>query len=330
MAYLRWGVLGAARIASKQMIPAVRRSGVGEVVAVSSASGRGAEFAAAHGIASSHAEHEALLTDPQVDAVYIALPNSEHARWVARAVAAGKHVLCEKPITLGAEQLRELFAAGRDAGVHVAEAFMYRHHAQLARTRELLAQAAIGDIVTLDARFHFTQERGPEPGIRLRADLGGGVLNDLGCYPVDLFGLLLGTEPQGVTALAAGLVEGGAETRVAATLRYGEVLATMDASFDAPVCNELTIRGTLGTMRLPAVFRADDAPGPIEVTTPGEVRTWHIDGDQYAAQVRRFTTRVQAGPPSAADEDQAASLRTAATLDRVAAAAGLTTRAADS
>src|SRR4051794_9609115 len=144
---VRWGVLGAARIAREQVIPAIRRSGCGEVLAVSSASGRSGSYAEDLGIPRAYDAHEELLADPDVDAVYIALPNALHASWIVRAARAGKHVLCEKPLVLGSGELEEVEAAVEEAGVHLAEAFMYRHHPQLTTVRELIAGGEIGDLV---------------------------------------------------------------------------------------------------------------------------------------------------------------------------------------
>ena len=143
-------MLGAARIAREQVIPGIRRSGSGEVVAVSSASGRAGSYAAEVGIPKAYDSHEDLLADADVDAVYIALPNSLHASWIVRAAEAGKHVLCEKPLVVTGEELERVAAAVEAAGVHLAEAFMYRHHPQLATVRELIGAGKIGELVTLD------------------------------------------------------------------------------------------------------------------------------------------------------------------------------------
>ena len=259
MESVRWGVLGTARIAREQVIPGIRRSGRGEVVAVSSASGRAGAYAAELGIPKAYGSHDDLLADADIDAVYIPLPNSLHAPWIVRAARAGKHVLCEKPLFSRGAQLEEVEAAVGAAGVYLAEAFMYRHHPQLATVRELLGAGEVGELVTLQARLHFSLSRTGEPDIRLRPDMGGGALLDLGCYPVDLFGGLTGTDPDDVAAVAHR--EGGVDTRTAAVLRYGRVLATMDCSFDAPMLNTATLIGTEGTIRLTDAFRTDLVDG---------------------------------------------------------------------
>ncbi len=318
MESVRWGVLGAARIAREQVIPAVRRSGCGEVVAVSSASGRAGSYAADLGIPRAFDTHEELLADPELDAVYIALPNALHAAWIVRAARAGKHVLCEKPLVLGTGELAEVEAAVGESGVHLAEAFMYRHHPQLATVRELLAAGEIGHLVAMHARLHFFLPRDGEPDIRLRPDLGGGSLLDLGCYPVDLFGGLAGSDPDEVAAVSRW--EGGVDTRTAAVLRYGDVVATLDCSFDAPMVDTATLLGSEGTLELTDVFRSDLAGGvgTVLVHAGGATRRIEVAGDQYAEQIRVFAAAV--ADPSTGTGDTELTRRTVRTLERIARA----------
>ena len=323
MENVRWGVLGAARIAREQVIPAIRRSGCGDVVAVSSASGRAPSYAEDLGLPRAYDSHADLLADPDVDAVYVALPNSLHAHWIVRAARAGKHVLCEKPLVLDGRELDDVDQAVAAAGVQVTEAFMYRHHPQLARLRGLLGSGAMGDLVALQARLHFPLARTAEPDIRLRPDMGGGSLLDLGCYPVDLFGMLTGREPEDVGAVAVREEPGGVDTRTAAVLRYGDVVATLDCSFDAPMTNTATVVGTRGLVTLTDVFRADltGGVGTLIVERDGGTERIGVEGDQYAEQVRAFTASLRDG--TAAVDDAELSRRTVRTLERVARAAGL-------
>jgi predicted dehydrogenase len=320
---VRWGVLGAARIAREQVIPAIRRSACGEVLAVSSASGRAGSYAGELGIPRAYDAHEDLLADPDVDAVYLALPNSVHAQWIARAAQAGKHVLCEKPLVLGAGELDEAEAAVTAAGVLLAEAFMYRHHPQLATVREMLRAGVVGDLVTMQARLHFPLPRTDEPDIRLRPDLGGGALLDLGCYPVDLFGALVGRDPDDVAAVAHRAAEGGVDARTAAVLRYGDVVASLDCSFDSPFLNTATLIGTEGTITLTDVFRADltGGIGTVLVDAGGTTERIQIAGDQYAEQIRVFTRSLEHRRD--AEADAALTRRTVRTVERIAHAAGL-------
>jgi predicted dehydrogenase len=320
---VRWGILGAARIAREQVIPAIRRSGAGEVVAVSSAGGRARAYADELGIPRAHDTHEDLLADAEVDAVYLALPNSVHSAWIVAAARAGKHVLCEKPLVLGVAQLAEVDRAVAASGVHLAEAFMYRHHPQLEVVRELLSAGALGRLVAMQARLHFTLSRTEEPDIRMRRDLGGGCLLDLGCYPVDLFGALAASDPDEVAAVAHR--EGGVDTRTAGVLRYGDVVATFDCSFDAPFLNTATLVGTVGTITLTDAFRTDlvDGVGTVLVHRDGGTEELTVAGDHYAEQIRAFAAGVRRSGDGGADGCHALTRRTVRTVERLAHAAGL-------
>jgi len=315
---LRWGVLGAAGIARTAMIPAIRRAGAGEVLAVSSASGKAPGYAAEVGIPRAYGSHAELLADPEVDVVYVALPNTEHARWTVAAAEAGKHVLCEKPIVLGLAELDVVEDAARRAGVQVAEAFMYRHHPQLRRVRELLDGGAVGELVTVESSFHFALARTDPPNIRLRRDLGGGALNDIGCYPVDLLGWLTGSEPDDLGVVSHRDEPNGVATRVSVTARYGALTANLHCSFDAAFRAEARLIGSEGTIHLPDAFRADRRGAPARVVLErGEEReVVEVDGDQYGAQAAWFAERVRTGTPD--PEHAALTRRTAATLEGIA------------
>ena len=323
MQNLRWGVLGAARIAREQIIPAIRRSGCGEVFAVSSASGRARSYADELGLHRAYDSHVELLADPDVDAVYVALPNALHAQWIVRAARAGKHVLCEKPLVLDERELDEVDEAVAASGVQLTEAFMYRHHPQLARLRGMLSSGALGDLVAVHARLHFSLTRTADPDIRLRPDMGGGSLLDLGCYPLDLFGALTDRDPDEVAAVAVREEPGGVDVRTAAVLRYGDVLATMDCSFDAPMTHSATLVCTRGIVTLPGAFRSDltDGLATLLIERDGGTERIEVEGDQYAEQIRAFTASLQDRSAGAADAEL--SRRTVRTLERVARAAGL-------
>lgn len=313
---LRWGVLGAAGIARKAVIPAIRRAGAGEVVAVSSASGRAPAYAEELGIARPYGSHAELLADPEVDVVYIALPNTEHARWTIAAAEAGKHVLCEKPIVMSTAELDDVEEAAARAGVQVAEAFMYRHHPQLRRVRELLDGGAIGELVTVESSFHFVQGREEPLNIRLRRDLGGGALNDIGCYPVDLLGWLTGREPDDLGVVAHRDEPGGVSTRVSVAARYGALTANLHCSFDSAFRAEARLIGSEGAIHLPDAFRADRRDSArVVVERDEEQEVVEVEGDQYGAEVAWFAERVRTGTPD--PDDAALTRRTAATLERI-------------
>lgn len=294
------------------------------MLAVSSASGRGRSYAEEMGIPRSYDSHEELLADDDVDCVYVALPNSLHAGWIERAAAAGKHVLCEKPIVMDPAELEAVERVAEATGVVVAEAFMYRHHPQVAELRRLLSDGTIGDLVAVEARLHFSLDRAlAADDIRLDPSLGGGSLRDLGCYPVDFFSLLTGSEPDDVSAAAVRDRDGGVDTRLAGVLRYGRVLATLDCSFDSPFRNTATVIGTRGAVTLADVFRADRHAGvaTLTVETDGVRRELTCEGDQYAAEVTAFAAQVRSGHR---DETQwLLTAYTTRTVARLASAASL-------
>ena len=188
---VRWGILGTGGI-TRALLTGARRSSAVEIVAVGSRTReRATEFAAEHGIARAHASYEALLADPDVEAVYISLPNSLHHPWTLRALEAGKHVLCEKPYSRRPADVAAAFEAADRAGLVLSEAFMWRHHPQARTIVELLPE--LGELQTIRATFSFVIER--QSDVRLRSDLDGGSLMDVGSYCVSGARLLTGEEP---------------------------------------------------------------------------------------------------------------------------------------
>jgi predicted dehydrogenase len=199
---IRWGVLSTANIGRVAVIPAIEASTNGELVAVASRDDeRAGAFASALGIPRAHSSYEALLADNEVDALYIPLPNSMHLEWTAKAVAAGKHVLCEKPLALDEAECHEMAAAAQRAGVTLMEAFMYRFHPRTARVLELIQGDAIGPLRVVRSSFSF-RLRNPD-NIRMKPELGGGSLMDVGCYCVNVSRTLAGAEPVEVQAFAS-------------------------------------------------------------------------------------------------------------------------------
>ena len=199
MTVVRWGVLSTANIGMEKVTPAIQRAENCEVVAIASRSAQQAKDAAAQlGIADSYGSYEALLDAADVDAVYIPLPNDLHAEWTIKAAAAGKHVLCEKPIALGAAQAEEMRAACEEAGVKLQEAFMYRHHPTWVEAVRLVRTGAIGELQAVQTWFSYFNDD-PE-NIRNRVENGGGALMDIGCYCINAARLLFGSEPTHIEA----------------------------------------------------------------------------------------------------------------------------------
>lgn len=212
-----WGILGTGKIA-RRFAAAVAGASGQRAVAVASRDGeRAAAFARELGVERAYAGYEALLADPEVSLVYVALPPALHAEWCVAAARAGKHVLCEKPLALTAAEATTMFAAAREHGVWLMEGFMYRFHPQTRAVERLLAEGAIGQVRLVRASFALTVD---EPGnIRFSADLGGGALGDVGCYCVSVARLAAGERPARVSAVAQ-FTPGGVDELLVGTLEY--------------------------------------------------------------------------------------------------------------
>lgn len=247
MSTVRWGILGTSRHAANSVIPAITESASGQVGAVASRdAGRAKQFADSRGIPASHGSYEALLEDPQVDVIYIPLPNHLHKPWTLRALEAGKHVLCEKPIGLTATDAEEMVAAAESAGRKLAEAFQWRHHPQGQRLRKMVQDGVIGELRLIEGGFSFMLARGND--VRWQPEMGGGALYDVGCYPISLARFVMGAEPVTVTAQAQWS-ESGVDELLVATLAFpGGVLAHINCSFVLPLRRTYSVSGTEGTL----------------------------------------------------------------------------------
>jgi D-xylose 1-dehydrogenase (NADP+, D-xylono-1,5-lactone-forming) len=246
---LRLGLLSTANINLKLLGGVRAAEGVEAVAVASRDAGRAEAFAAEHGLGRAHGSYEALLADPEVDAVYIPLPNSLHVPWSIRALQAGKHVLCEKPLTRRPEEAQAAFDAADQAGLMLAEGFMWRHHEQARRLRELVRDRVVGNVRLLRAAFSFfALDRSGD--VRLQKELDGGGLMDVGCYCVSAMRLLAG-EPERVSARQV-IGGDGVDVRLAATLAFpGGVLGSFDCGLDMADRSELEVIGDHGSLFLP-------------------------------------------------------------------------------
>ncbi len=263
MKKLRWGILSTARIGVKAIIPAIQQSSNGVVAAIASRSAAAAQAAAkASNIPRAFGAYEALLESPDVDAMYIPLPNHLHKEWTIRAAQRGKHVLCEKPFALNVTEVDEMIAAARQQRVLLMEAFMYRFHPQYAKAQELIARGAIGKVQTIRSAFCFTLNRPND--IRLKKETGGGALMDVGCYCVNMARLITGTEPVQVQASMILHANQQVDDSLAGVLRFpGDVLAVFDCSFHTDYTEWLQIQGTEGRLDLPHPVKPMGNPAEI-------------------------------------------------------------------
>jgi predicted dehydrogenase len=290
---LRWGLLGTARIA-RALVGPLRDLPRHELVAVASRSLERAEaWAAQWGVARAYGSYEALVAAPDIDVVYIPLPNALHAHWTVAAVRAGKHVLCEKPLALSVAEVDAVASAAGETGAVVAEAFMYRHHPQTLRVRELVASGAVGRVRIIRGAFTFWLQR--DHDIRLDPALGGGSLWDLGCYPVSFARFVLGEEPVEASGMAE-IGPTGVDVAFAGQLRFasGAVLQ-FDCGFRAHFRTAIEIVGTDAVLAVPSPFK----PGTSEHLTlrrGDAVETVAVSGQPlYAGEIEDLADAVLLG-----------------------------------
>jgi predicted dehydrogenase len=247
MTKTKWGILGCSDFARRRAIPAMLEAPSVNLVAIASRTPDKAErFRAAFNLPRAYDQYEKLLLDSEIQVIYIPLPNSMHAEWAVKAAEAGKHSLCEKPFACTAEEAEKAALAASSRGVHTAEAFMWRFHAQHEKAREIVESGAIGPIRLLRMGFSFVITR--DSNIRLLPELGGGCLMDLGCYVVSAARFYFGTEPKLVYARADFDPVFKVDTKVSAILEFAAGRVIMDCSFDLPQRRQLEIHGEQGTI----------------------------------------------------------------------------------
>jgi D-xylose 1-dehydrogenase (NADP+, D-xylono-1,5-lactone-forming) len=286
--HLRLGLLSTAKI--NELVIAGAPADVAIVAVASRDGARAQAYAREHGIERSHGSYEALLADTEVDAVYISLPNGLHHEWTMRALAAGKHVLCEKPYSRHAAEVEEAWAAAADRGLVVAEALMYRHHPQARRAKELVDGGAIGRLRLIRASFSFRLL--DHSDIRMLRELDGGALMDLGCYCIS-GSRLLGGEPESVLGEQV-LAPTGVDVDFYGTLRFDDdVVAQLDASFSLPHRQRLEAVGEEGTLVLDAPWRPDRG-FTVSLVRGDEVETVDLpQANSYRRELEDFAAAVR-------------------------------------
>ncbi len=324
---VRWGILSTANIGIKRFIPGVARSSNGIVAAIASRdAARAAEVAARLSIPTAYGSYDQLLADPAIDAIYNPLPNSLHAEWTLKAAAAGKPVLCEKPLAVDSAQAQAMIDGCRRHGVLLMEAFMYRFHPQHARVRELIAGGAIGDLRFVRSAFTFMLEPFPPANVRLQRNLAGGALMDVGCYTVNAARMLFAEEPQWASAQWDFRAEFGVEVSLAGILGFSDGrTAIFDCGFRAAGAGSYSAVGTTGQIDVPWAFVPDPADETVvRIVNRAEARVERIPGvDQYALEAEEFADALLAARPLRIPPDDAVrTLRAIEALHRSAAAGG--------
>jgi predicted dehydrogenase len=316
---LRWGVLGVAKI-NDRLLPAFGRTALADLRAIASRSPEKARAAAvAAGVPVAHGTYEALLEDPDIDAVYIPLPNTLHAEWARRAAEHGKHILCEKPLAPTAAEAKELIAFCAARKVKLMDGFMWPHHPRTAKLRKFLDDGGIGKVERVTGAFTFPLQPLEPSNIRLRSDMAGGALLDVGCYPVYGIRWAFGAEPVRAWATARTLHGVDVEMSGLVWLADGRV-ASFDCGFTLPLRGWLEIAGTEGVVHVPDMWlpgsRAEytirrEGKPPEEATVEG--------GDQIVQMLDAFSGAVLRGEPVRPDPEEA--VKTLRVLDALARSA---------
>ncbi len=325
MSRLRWGVLSTANIATGKVIPGMRRAGRCELLGIASRDEATARRVAAElDIPRAYGSYEALLADPDIDAVYIPLPNHLHREWTEKAARAGKHVLCEKPLALTADDAAAMRDACAEAGVLLVEAFMYRLHPSWEAVRQVVASGRIGRLVAVDSWFSYFND--DPSNIRNMRDIGGGALYDIGCYSVNLSRMLFGDEPTEVRARLVRDPATGVDILTSGILEFPAGIATFTCATQVEPDQRVHVYGTTGRIVVDIPFNIPpERPTRIHVIAGGDppvapaVDTIEIPAaDPYGVEVDRFAAAVLDRAPAVPVDDAIANLRV---IERLFAAA---------
>jgi xylose dehydrogenase (NAD/NADP) len=320
---LRWGVLGTARIVRKT-IPALQETNNGQVAGIASRTEEKArEYADKYGVPLAFGSYEALLASPEIDAVYIALPNTLHLEWILKSLGAGKHVLCEKPLAMSASECANIARTADETGLKVLEGFMYRFHPRFEKLQELLAAGAVGKLTFVHVGHTF--DAGGDDNIRWYNGLGGGALFDTGCYCVNVSRMVTAQEPAHLAAFGnyrdandAGRID----TSIAGMLRFpGGATALFDTGVNLERRNFLEITGTGGRLYLDNPFGLLEEDSVVEEHHFGQDTVHHkVKGENHFVRMgEHFADSVLNGSPLRYDlTDAANNARVLEALDKEA------------
>jgi predicted dehydrogenase len=295
---IRWGVLGTAGIVDR-VVPAMQQCRLGTVTAIASrAEERATTTAQRLGVPTSYGSYEELLADPAVDAVYVPLPNFLHREWVLAAIAAGKHVLCEKPMALTAADAHEMRAAADAAGVRLAEAFMYGHHPRYDRIEQILASGEIGPVRSITATFTFDASDEMD-ATAFAGHPGGGAVYDVGCYLTHVGRRLLHREPDAVTTSAQWSARhGDIDMLTAGLVEFGDVPLLLQCGMWAADKDWVEILGTAGRIEVPSAFFCAPGQEGFDVRVGDESRHEVVPApDHYTLQADDLAATVLHGVP---------------------------------
>ena len=289
---VRYGVLSTAQIALNRHLPAAQAAANSQVVAIASRDQAKADKSAGeHGTAKAYGSYQALLHDPDIDAVINPLPNSMHCEWSIKAAQAGKHILCEKPLSVTVDESRKMIDAAKHNGVLLVEAFTHRLNPQLQCARRLVQQGEIGEVKLARAELTFSI-RNWQGDVRAQADLGGGALLDAGCYCVSAVRFVLNAEP--VAAQAFQHVRNGVDATLSGLLRFpGDSVAHIVTGMEEPFRCVLEVVGSHGAITVPNMF---DECADVHIAIGNDERVERFSGpDRFQVQLERFSVCILQG-----------------------------------
>jgi xylose dehydrogenase (NAD/NADP) len=293
---VRWGIISTARI-NRRVAPGITASPLTQLVGIASRSPARAEQAAqAFGAKQAFGSYAALLASEEIDAVYISLPNALHADWIIRAAEAGKHVLCEKPLTATVREAEDAVRACEKAGVLLMEAFMYRHHPQHTVVTDSITQGRIGDVTLMTTQFSFYLP--PSDDIRWQGALAGGALMDIGCYCINVARYLFHADPVAARAIWTRDDTHDVDSATLALLTFpGHRSASFACSMLLPRVQRYDVMGTEGTITAPSAFVPSDAPRVHVRTREGDEERIIPQVDQYQRQLEHFSQCILEDTP---------------------------------
>jgi predicted dehydrogenase len=291
---VQFGILGAGRIAQNAFAPALRAAENATLAAVASRELRRAQ---AFGAPRAHGDYAALLADPDVEAVYVATHNGLHHTQVLAALAAGKHVLCEKPLGRTAEECAEMAAAAQAHQRYLVEAFMYRYDPRIRWVAEQVRAGAIGKLMTVQATFGFLLQKADD--VRWNKEWGGGALFDVGCYCVNVCRYLFGQLPERVQAQAAFHAQHAVDTHVHGLLDFGtDRRGVISCFFDSHHRQHVTVIGSEGLIEMPLPFAPAREPATLSVERGGKVQTETFPAtDTYRLEIEDLAQAIRDGQP---------------------------------
>lgn len=287
--YVNWAILGCAAIAKSSVIPGILKAENARLYAISSrgASARLDEFKEKFNPVKAYTSYEEVLDDPEVDAVYIPLPNSLHYEWTLKAIEKKKHVLCEKPLGISAGEVEEMFDAARRNGVVLMEAFAYRQSPLTKKVKELVDGGAVGRLKFIDSHFSINLKNRSD--IRYDKNLGGGATYDVGCYNLNVIRYIIGKEPVNVYAIGEIGPDSGVDESSCIMMSFeGDIMATSASSLVAAFRSEYTVVGDEGVIHVPAVYNQS---GDIKIyvrNNEGSREVLINCPDNYMLEVEQF------------------------------------------